>query len=63
MMIGGIKVNKFLLRHESNSGRSHDWEVIFTWESKDGPPKSLKKESRFGNNRRNDAERNWGLPE
>ena len=59
--VDGTKVTKSLARHPSNSGKSYDWEVSFSWIDVDGKPRSLTKESRFKDNRRNDADRNWGL--
>jgi hypothetical protein len=61
--IGGITVSKMVARYVSNSGKSQDSTVVFRWTDKDGKPHELSKESRFVGNRRNDAERNWGLPE
>lgn len=63
MDIGGIRVRKDVIRYSSNSGKSRDYEVTFTWHGKEGNIRELKKPSRYRNNRRNDPERNWGLPE
>ncbi len=63
LTVGGIKVTKSIDRYSSNSGKSKDWRVTFTWTNSDGMAVSRVKESRYEDNRRNDAERNWGLPE
>lgn len=61
--IGGVKVTKTLHVHRSNSGKSSDCEVTFTWSDPDGAPREITKPSAYAGNRRNDADRNWGLPE
>ena len=61
--IGGIKVRKDLIRYTSNSGKSADWTVSYSWTSADGTLAELTKESVFKKNRRNDPDRDWGLPE
>lgn len=63
MMIGGILVTKSVTMFSSNSGKTRDSEVTFSWIAPDGQRKELKKGSIFANNRRNDSDRNWGLPE
>lgn len=63
MVVGGIKVEKSVNRFSSNSGKTQDWEVSFSWKGSDGQYVRVTKESIYRNNRRNDAERNWGLPE
>lgn len=63
MEIGGNKVTKTLHAFSSNSGKSQNWEVTFSWIDKDGIPRVLVKPSMYAGNRRNDADRNWGLPE
>jgi len=63
MLIGGIEVEKLVSVYKSNSGKSSDSNVTFTWRSFDGQYHCIEKESIYSNNRRNDAERNWGLPE
>lgn len=61
MLIGGVTVTKHLASYTSNSGKSRDHTVTFSWET-DGERHELDRESRFQHNRRNDQERNWGLP-
>ena len=63
LVIGGVLVSKTLTLHTSNTGKTRDFAVSFSWTSADGSPCYLTKESSFANNRRNDADRNWGLPE
>lgn len=63
LVIGGIQVRKSVLTYTSNSGKSRSSEVEFTWVSPSGELKSLLKESRYAGNRRNDADRDWGLPD
>lgn len=64
MEIGGITVTRRVSRHKSNSGKTSDNTVVFTWTSCDGNPRELTlKKSAYEKNRRNDADRNWGLPE
>ena len=63
LVIGGVLVSKTLNMHRSNTGKTRDFAVSFSWTSKEGSPCCLTKESRFANNRRNDADRNWGIPE
>lgn len=64
MEIGGIAVTKRVSRHKSNSGKSSDNTVILSWTGSDGTPREeFLTRSAYENNRRNDAGRNWGLPE
>ena len=63
MLIGGIEVTKDVAVYKSNSGKSSDSSVVFQWCSADGQNHVIAKESVYSGNRRNDAERNWGLPE
>jgi hypothetical protein len=63
LTIGGLKVTKSLTPYASNSGKTRDFSVTFSWTARDGTACGLSRESRFADNRRNDAERNWGLPE
>jgi len=63
MEIGGLQVVKELISFSSNSGKTRDFEVRFSWTSADGTPRELTRESQFSANRRNDSSRNWGLPE
>ncbi|WP_224961080.1 hypothetical protein [Geomonas subterranea] len=63
MEIGGAAVTKKVRSFSSNSGNSRDWEVIFSWTDENGAPQELMKPSNYAENRRNDADRNFGLPE
>jgi hypothetical protein len=63
LAIGGIEVTKQVGVFKSNSGKSQDSEVAFAWVGSDGVRRVVDKPSSFASNRRNDAERNWGLPE
>lgn len=63
LVIGGVLVSKTLTLHTSNTGKTRDFAVSFSWTSREGSPCCLTKESSFANNRRNDADRNWGMPE
>ncbi|NOJ94554.1 hypothetical protein HMI51_16650 [Corallococcus coralloides] len=61
MRIGGLLVTKQVFIQWSNSGKSHDFDVTFSWVSADGTAKKIQKESLYANNRHNDPDRNWGL--
>lgn len=63
MTLDGILVTKTLARHPSNSGKSHGWAVTFSWTGTDGRRRSSGSQPPEATNRRNDAERNWGLHE
>jgi hypothetical protein len=59
--VGGIPVSKSVRRFESNSGKSGDFEVSFSWTGADGEQHTLVRESHYRDNRRNDPDRNYGL--
>lgn len=61
--IGGIMVTKSVGVYKSNSGITQDSEVNFSWRGADKQVHVITKYSRFSGNRRNDPDRNWGLPE
>lgn len=63
MILDGIEVKKSVFVYQSNSGKTHDSEVTFSWTDSKGETHSLCKPSLYSENRRNDANRNWGLPE
>lgn len=63
LIIGGIKVTKTVITYSSNSGKSRSSEVEFRWVNSAGESQTLLKKSAYSNNRRNDASRNWGIPE
>lgn len=63
MILDGIEVEKSVFVYQSNSGKTHDSEVTFSWTDSKGEPHRLCKPSLYSENRRNDANRNWGLPE
>lgn len=61
LTIAGIKVTKILSQSSSNSGKSHGWNESFTWIGSDGQHHQEGTQSPYDSNRRNDANRNWGL--
>ena len=61
--IGGINVSKSVSLYKSNTGNSSDWQVVFNWIGTDGKQRSIRKDSVYSENRRNDSERNYGLHE
>ncbi|RKH27803.1 hypothetical protein D7V77_10525 [Corallococcus sp. CA041A] len=61
MRIGGLLVTKGVFSQWSNSGKSHDSDVTFSWVSADGTAQKIQKKSLYANNRHNDPDRNWGL--
>lgn len=62
MSIGGLSVTKSTpIPYASNSGKSRFWSYSYRWTSADGTPRALEQTSPFEGNRRNDADRNWGL--
>lgn len=63
MTLAGIKVTKSLFSYSSNSGKSQGWAVRFSWVGSDGQRGSSGRTPPQAGNRRNDADRNWGLPE
>jgi hypothetical protein len=63
MMIGGIKVTKHVNSYKSNSGKSHDNDINLEWTGSDGQRHEQPLRASMNKyNRRNDANRNWGLP-
>jgi len=64
MDIGGITVTKSVTSYTSNSGKSSSNTVVLSWTGSDGVSREeFLTKSAYENNRRNDADRNWGLPE
>jgi hypothetical protein len=63
MSIGGIAVCKEATTYSSDSGKSSDSAVVFSWTGAGGTRREIRKDSIYARNRRNDADRNWGLPE
>ncbi|WP_375590793.1 hypothetical protein ABWH89_09435 [Hoeflea alexandrii] len=64
LKLAGINVTKTVHGYRSNSGKNTGYDVSFHWTGSDGQPASSgtgKPPEAF--NRRNDEERNWGLPE
>ncbi|MDE3783406.1 hypothetical protein I7G00_04950 [Sinorhizobium meliloti] len=64
LTLAGIDVTKSLRGYSTNSGKITDYEVSFHWTGSDGQPRTSgtgKPSAAF--NRRNDADRNWGLHE
>ncbi len=60
--IAGVTVTKSLQRYSSNTGKSCDWKVTFSFIDAKGERHYLEKESHYSSNRRNDPGRDWGLP-
>lgn len=63
MMIGGVEVSRTVLLYKSNSGATRGYSVELRWKGPDGAEVVHKQSTPYEANRRNDAERNWGLPE
>lgn len=64
MTLDGITVSKTLHGpYKTNSGKNQSWSSYFTWTGSDGQKRSSGSTSPQASNRRNDPERNWGLPE
>lgn len=61
MRLAGITVQKTLVGHDSNSGKSTGWRVRFDWTGSDGEPHYSESVPPEAHNRRNDPERNYGL--
>ena len=60
--VGGIEVRKEIASSLSNSGKSRDYAVAFSWRGADGTPRTLERAGLYDANRRNDPARHWGLP-
>lgn len=63
MVLAGITVHKHVVGHKSNSGKNSGWHVRFDWMGSDGKSRHSEAIPPEANNRRNDPDRNWGLPE
>ena len=63
LVIAGREVTKDLAMYPSNSGKSRGWGVSFSWKGSDGRAMGSTTLPPEAGNRRNDAERNWGLYE
>jgi hypothetical protein len=63
LQIGGIVVAKQLILYFSNSGKTKDWKVIYSFTDANGERHEFVKESRHSSNRRNDPNRDYGLYE
>ncbi|MFY3163498.1 hypothetical protein ACOTFR_29005 [Achromobacter xylosoxidans] len=63
MMISGVEVTRTVSKYISNSGKTSGYEVTLEWIGKNGQPVVYKRDTPFSSNRRNDAKRNWGLPD
>lgn len=61
MSIGGIQVSKTVIPFHSNSRKSRDYGVRFTWTDSSGAERVIENPSRFEGNRGNDPDRNWGM--
>lgn len=58
LTVGGLEVHKSLVAYKSNSGKSRDFTVTFSWTSPKHGTRVLEEQSEFAQNRRNDADRN-----
>ncbi|CUJ69737.1 Uncharacterised protein [Achromobacter sp. 2789STDY5608633] len=63
MRIGGIEVSRFVRLYKSNSGAHRGYSVELRWTGVDGVEVVHEQNTPYESNRRNDPERNWGLPE
>ncbi|GJD96986.1 hypothetical protein [Methylobacterium iners] len=63
LTLAGVAVRKTVTRYSSNSGKTQSWGVDFTWTGSDGTLRTSSHQPAQAKNRRNDADRNWGLPE
>lgn len=63
LLVGEVTVTKSVSQVMSNSGKSVDFDVSFSWTDSTGQLQEIRKPSRFAGNRRNDEKRNYGLPE
>jgi hypothetical protein len=63
MRISGVEVTRTVSKYSSNSGKTSRYEVTLKWMGENGQPVVYKRDTPFSSNRRNDAERNRGLPE
>jgi len=63
LVVGGIKVTKYVSKHYSNSRKNFDYAIKYSGTKSDGTPFVYEKPSRYAENRGNDPDRNWGLPE
>lgn len=62
LVIDGIEVRKLVSRHDSNSRKSFDYQVVARWTGHDGQDHEyLIRASIYAGNRHSDPERNWGL--
>lgn len=63
MTLAGIAVTKMLAEYKTNSGKNGAWGVRFHWTGSDGQSHSCERMPPEATNRRNDASRNYGLPD
>lgn len=62
IVLAGITVTKTVVGYKSNSGKSTGWRVRFDWIGSDGERRHSETVPPEADNRRNDPDRNWGLP-
>ena len=62
LTLAGIPVTKAVVGHPTNSGKNVGYSVSFHWVGSDGVRRSSGRVAAEASNRRNDAERDWGLP-
>lgn len=63
MRIGGIEVSRSVRLYKSNSGAHRGYSVELRWTGVDGVEVVHEQNTPYESNRRNDPDRNWGLPE
>ncbi|WP_277352482.1 hypothetical protein [Achromobacter anxifer] len=63
MRIGGIDVSRSVRLYKSNSGANRGYSVELRWTGFDGVEVVHEQNTPYESNRRNDPDRNWGLPE
>lgn len=63
MILASIAVTKTATEYKTNSGKNSAWGIRFHWTGSDGESRSCERTPPEATNRRNDASRNYGLPE
>lgn len=63
MTLAGIEVRKTLTTYKTNSGKNNEWHVRFDWTGSDGQHHYCENSPAAKSNRRNDPDRDWGLPD
>lgn len=63
LTLAGIAVHKQVSGYKTNSGKNTGWRVRFDWVGSDGVARSSEVVPPEADNRRNDPDRDWGLPD